>query len=324
MANRKIVPQPYPRDKRGLLDSTRLQVHQREISSETLSRIVEEAIDYADAKASQDLFGTPHQKGKSAATASMRRQGRELLNYFRKYCVDPAQTALDCAGRHFEEIAKEQAFNRLVQKKRMNSGWRYQYIAKDTARQTGRFEAVSDIGGRESDFTAVISVNETSEYLAIYVSVKNRANTMGGQDWPKAIKALEQVAIDDRNRAGAYICVWGIAIERGDRIMKAVAGGNTPHSVNTEVWMADFFWPFFSGLTFDAIARSVLTVLKRRRSRTKTTRNLVPKEVLRGFGEACREYGIVDEKGLFSDELNLVDFLCGKVKRKSNRMTNRN
>ena len=44
--------------------------------------------------------------------------------------------------------------------------------------------------------------------------IKNRANTMGGQDWPKAIASLEKEAELDKNRVGDYICVFGISIEK--------------------------------------------------------------------------------------------------------------
>jgi hypothetical protein len=97
----------------------------------------------------------------------------------------------------------------------MNSGWRYQYIAKDCAVRSRRFITVSDIGASEADFNATMNIVDSKKALNIYVSIKNRANTMGGQDWPKAISALESVARSDKNRSGPYICVFGIAIDKG-------------------------------------------------------------------------------------------------------------
>lgn len=69
-----------------------------------------------------------------------------LFKYFVKYYGDPAATAYDCVGIHYSEVAQEQFRNRTIQKERMNSGWRYQFIARDCAIQSGRFKAISDIG----------------------------------------------------------------------------------------------------------------------------------------------------------------------------------
>jgi hypothetical protein len=69
---------------------------------------------------------------------------------------------------------------------------------------------------------------------------------MGGQDWPKAIQALENVAKNDRNRTGPYCCIFGIAIDRGSRYIKREKKTGRAYSENTEVWLSDFFWPFFS------------------------------------------------------------------------------
>ena len=71
----------------------------------------------------------------------------------------------------------------------MNSGWRYQYIAKDCAVRSRRFITVSDIGASEADFYATMNIVDSNKTLNIYVSIKNRANTMGGQDWPKRLRA---------------------------------------------------------------------------------------------------------------------------------------
>jgi hypothetical protein len=107
---------------------------------------------------------------------------------------------------------------------------------------------VSDLNAIEADFNAIIKYKHTNDKLSIYVSVKNRSNTMGGQDWPKAIIALENAALSDKNRDGYYICVFGIAMEKRLRNIKAGRHNKTPYSTNTEVWNSDFFWPFFASL----------------------------------------------------------------------------
>jgi hypothetical protein len=134
---------------------------------------------------------------------------------------DPASTAHQIYNKHYRVVGIEQFRNRTLQKERMNSGWRYQYLSVDCARESGRFVSVSDIGAAEGDFNAIIEFTDpTLQPLRLYVSVKNRSNTMGGQDWPKAIHALESVAIADKNATGPYCCVFGIAMERGQRNIK--------------------------------------------------------------------------------------------------------
>lgn len=310
----RLIPQKYPRDSKGLLDISRLASHKKSLNKSDLRRIVEAAIKYADSKASEDVFravaaSSSEKRGRTAGAS-----GSELLRHFQKYCIDPAQTALDTHGQHYSKVAVELAKNRLTQVMRMNVGWRYQYIAKDTASRTGRFIHISDLGGQESDFNAVTAMDD-GDRLAIYVSVKNRTSTMGGQDWPKAISALENIALEDRNRAGAYICVFGLAIEKGQRNIKKSNKSKQPYSMNTEHWMADFFWPFFSNKSFDEIAKAVFIVLKSKNRKAKDKDEFVPKDVIDSFGAECSKYGLVNVDGIFHDEDRLVEFLCGKVRK---------
>lgn len=310
----RLIPQKYPRDSEGLLDISKLASHRKSLTKSSLKKIVEAAIKYADSKASEDVFRAVAEPSSENRRRTAGASGSELLRHFQKYCIDPAQTALDTHGLHYSEVAVELAKNRLIQVMRMNVGWRYQYIAKDTASRTGRFLHISDLGGQESDFNAVTVMNN-GDQLAIYVSVKNRTSTMGGQDWPKAIAALEKIAVEDRNRGGAYICVFGMAIEKGQRNIKKSNKSKQPHSMNTEHWMADFFWPFFSNKSFDEIAKAVLIVLKSKNRKAKDKDDFVPKDVIDSFGAECRKYGLVNENGVFHDEIGLVEFLCGKVKK---------
>jgi hypothetical protein len=126
---------------------------------------------------------------------------------------------------------------------------------------------ISDIGAAEADFNATIDVIGSKDTLSIYVSIKNRINTMGGQNWPKAIHALEDVARTDKNRTGPYICVFGIVIEKGQRSIKRNAKSKAAYSVNTEVWLSDFFWPFFANYSYSEIAKAVLDLIFHSNSR---------------------------------------------------------
>ncbi len=134
---------------------------------------------------------------------------------------------------------------------------------------------------------------------------------MGGQDWPKAIAALETVARSDKNRSGPYICVFGIAIDKGQRVIRRSGATKAPYSVNTEMWLSDFFWPFFADYTYAEIAKAVFEVLIE--AGPKEQQQLatpIPDELIDSFGEACRERGLLDDEGRFDDALKLIDVFC--------------
>ena len=280
--------QPYPRIQDesnkllGFLDTAELNEHKRKISERVLKRIIAKAIDEASRKSSRSLLNLADTDDLTMQQAKFQKVGHDLFGYFKKYYGDPASTAHDCHNQHYRDIAREQFRNNTIQKERMNSGWRYQFIAKDAANRTGRVISVSDIGTAEADFNATVGYKNKAGQLNIYVSVKNRGNTLGGQDWPNSIQALEEVASRDRNRSGPYICVFGIAMDRGQRTVKKDAKRKVPYSVNTEIWYSDFFWPFFSNIEYEEIIKAVLDVLIEH-GRNTTFDTDIPADVLEGL-----------------------------------------
>lgn len=319
--SKSIRPQSYPRIKdekskyHGFLDISVFVEPSEKIPLSALKKAIIEAISYAQKKSSREILSIDTNLPEDELKRIYMRKGAELFHYFVKYCGDPASTAYDCLNKSYKQIAKENFRNRTIQKERMNSGWRYQHIAKDTAKISKRFDIVSDLNSIEADFNAVIRQKETNEKLNIYVSVKNRSNTMGGQDWPKAIAALENAAISDKNRDGDYICVFGIAMEKGQRAIKARQGTKTPYSANTEVWYSDFFWPFFSTYSYDEIAKAVLDVLIEN-GHLSSLDVEIPDDLIESFGECCRRQHLLDENGNFNDAHRLVDLFCGKLNEK--------
>jgi hypothetical protein len=305
------MPQDYPRTEKGLLDEARLRPHTHKIPFDELKGIIRTAIASAARKSRREILELPEGLSDDERNKIYRQKGKELFAYFKKYYGDPAATAYDCLGKHYREIAIEQFRNQTLQKQRMNSGWRYQYIAKDCAVRSRRFVTVSDIGAMEADFNATMNIIDSAQELNIYISIKNRSNTMGGQDWPKAIAALEVVARTDKNRSGPYICVFGIAIDKGQRQIRRAGKTKTPHSVNTEVWLSDFFWPFFSNYTYAEIAKAVFEVLmETSRKGQEQLVTLIPDELINSFGDECRGRDLLDAEGKFNDPLKLIDVFC--------------
>lgn len=305
------VPQSYPRDEKGFLDITKYPSHTYKIAPAELKKIIKEAIVWAGKKSSRAILEIPDDTSEEERIRIYRQKGKDLFSYFRKYYGDPATSAYDCMSKHFSDVAKDQFRNQTLQKERMNSGWRYQYIAKDCAVTSRRFNTVSDIGAAEADFNVTIKRNDTGEILSIYISIKNRSNTMGGQDWPKAIYALEDVARTDKNRAGPYLCVFGIVIEKGQRVIRKNGKTKNPYSINTEVWGSDFFWPFFSNFSYSEIAKAVLEVLMEEGKKVKLVETVyMPDELIEAFGTECQKFGLLDSAGKFNNPIKLVDLFC--------------
>lgn len=317
---KSIPPQPYPRipdeeDKfHGFLDEPALAEHSGRIDEQQVKAIITQAIRQANAKSGRQILNVPPDAAEEEVKKIYEREGKKLFDYFLKYYGDPASTAFECEGLHYSDVAREQFRNRTLQKQRMNSGWRYQFIAKDCAITSGRFVSVSDIGASEADFNAVAKFKDNNlPPLNIYVSVKNRSNTMGGQDWPKAISALEQMAAHDKNRYGPFICVFGIVMERGTRTIRKENKTGRAYSVNTEIWFSDFFWPFFSNYTYSEMMQLVLDVLKEQKKEQRITPELfIPKELIESFGISCQKFELLDDEGYFNDPDRLLDLFCNK------------
>jgi len=315
----RISPQNYPRiaDSNNpyyaCLDDSELVCHLNKITGSEMNKFIIDAIKNAETKSGREILHIPEGTDEIRISKIYNLEGKTLFKYFRDYCGDPAATAHQLFNEHYSDVGIEQFRLRTLQKERMNSGWRYQFLAFDCARSSGRFRQVSDIGTAEADFNAVIDFNnQTLDPLSLYVSIKNRTNTLGGQDWPKAIQALEQVAITDRNRHGPYLCVFGMAMGQGrkNRSIKTNSKTHQPYSVNTEVWMANYFWPFFANFTYEEIMSLMLEVLLETKKDELPGKIEVPPELLTAFGDCCKEQDLINDEGRFNNPKKLVAFFC--------------
>ena len=320
------IAQHYPKiQQSGLLDDSQLTPHNDRISEKELEKIINDAIEYASEKTSRTILNISADATADEIQKTYEKEGKELFEYFLKYCGDPPSTAMACRGKNYIEVGREWFRNRTLQKERMNAGWRYQYIAQKVASKSPRFHNVSDLGLKEADFNATVDVKQGFgiSSLNIYVSVKNRVNTVGGQDWPKAIHALEEVAKRDKNssKGSAYLCVFGIAIEKGERFIKTIEKTGMPHSPNTEVWKSNFFWPFFTNYSYEEINQAILKVLDQTES-IEESKVEIPDELIESFGQSCRDQSLLDDGGCFKDPVRMVSVMCTKkirVPKKNNR-----
>lgn len=314
----KITPQQYPRiddpksKEHGLIDVTTLSPHTGKIAYEVMEQMVRKAIRQANQKSSREILSISDDATEAEKQDIYEKTGKKLFSYFKRYCGDPASTAHQVHTKDYRVVGQEQFRNWMVQKGRMNSGWRYQFLLFDCTVASGRFRSVSDLGTAEADFNAVIEFTDShTKPLSLYVSVKNRRNTMGGQDWPKAIQALETMANTDKNRVGPYCCVFAITMDKGQRHMKVEQRTKRPYSHNTEVWLSDFLWPFFANHTYEEIMTLVLDVLIEMQAQVDLSSEIeIPEAVLESFGAACRQEGLLDEDGVFHDPHKLVRFFC--------------
>jgi hypothetical protein len=100
-------------------------------------------------------------------------------------------------------------------------------------------------------------------------------------------------------------------MDRGFRRILREQKTKNPHSVNTEVWLSDFFWPFFANYSYEEIMNAVLDVLIESQAEEELpTQVEIPDVLLDAFGEACIEAKLVDELGKFNDPHKLVQFFC--------------
>ena len=317
--------QPYPRlsnvsrKQDGLLDDSRLAVHVNAIDEGELKAVILAAIHEANLKSGREILQISESATSQELAVIYRNKGKELFDYFRNYIPDPASVSFQLAGKNARDVGKEHFRLKAIQMGRMNSGWRYQIIATDCASKTGRFTSVSDLGLAEADFNAVVPITETNRVsLNIYVSVKNRANTIGGPDWPGAIAKLEKIAMTDKNKRGPYLCVFAFVMERGTRSIKRDKDG-TLRSPNTELWSSDFFWPFFTNLSYEEIMQAVLDALLSDPTLEQITPE-APDELLDIFEEYCRAYDLLDDDGNFADAKKLVKFFCIRDNRRLPRV----
>ena len=200
---RGMTAQDYPRIHEpnklaGFLDEGKLVPHPGKISEAKLREIIERSVEYANRKSSREILDIPDKASDAEVSRIYAREGAALLRYFRKYCGDPASTAHECYDRHYSVIAKEQFHNRLLQKERLNAGWRYQRIALQCA------QAYEDIMLAVSDFFAEKGLK--TENRTISVPTPQCLIDSFGEECRKAGLVDEEGNFHDRRKLVSFFC----------------------------------------------------------------------------------------------------------------------
>lgn len=119
---------------------------------------------------------------------------------------------------------------------------------------------------------------------------------------------MEAVANTDKNRTGPYICIFGIAMDHGLRTIKNEQRTGEPYSTNTEVWLSDFFWPFFTNYSYMEVIQAVVATLESidRKGIAKVDYSTIPETLLNSFGGTCKDFKLLDDNGNFNDAHRLA------------------
>lgn len=140
----QVTVQNYPRIEdparkdNGLLNDAELSQHKKRVSPDELPGLVLVAIENANRKSSRAMLSVPSNATETETTEIYYKIGNDLFKYFQQYSSDPASTAFQLFGQNCREVGVQQFRNKALQKERMNSGWRYQYLAIDCAQKTER------------------------------------------------------------------------------------------------------------------------------------------------------------------------------------------
>jgi len=99
-------------------------------------------------------------------------------------------------------------------------------------------------------------------------------------------------------------------MDRGRRQIRRDNQGRE-HSPNTEVWLSDYFWPFFTNYSYEEIMLLVLEVLEgEANNEDLPTQVEVPEGVLQAFGQACSTASLIDENGIFVSARQIIRYIC--------------
>ncbi len=162
MAGKSInISQQYPRISdpkradRNCLDDSALVPHQNKIPVEKLKKLIVAAVRDAEKKSGREALAVPIEATEKELEKFYQKEGKKLFDYWKKYVSDPAATAHQMHTKNYRAVGVELFRNRALQKGRMNSGWRHQFLVVSAARETKRFKSISDIEFFDSDIDEI-------------------------------------------------------------------------------------------------------------------------------------------------------------------------
>jgi hypothetical protein len=236
--------QDYPRTKDYLAKDELFPIPNPPLSL----KAVDEAVEIAFSRCLKN------KKGDERYVVSSTKELVDLcLNHLKKRS-DPALSPFFFSQIKADEVFDMDAVAHEMQRQRMKIGNFYQYLLIELMRSTKKAGTsnIKDVfdGLREGDALADIVTPTFTKGLRLYISVKKSVDTVGGQDFEGAVKRLEAIAKADKNLTSPYLCVIAIATgSKGEGRSVRCKQGGMPYSMNCEVWMPDFIYPYITGLT---------------------------------------------------------------------------
>lgn len=295
------VVQSYPRVKiplhkdEGLLDIECLKPLDAKIDPEIMPGLIKKAIEYAAQKTKKEAVDIPDGADAETIKSLYAKAGKSLFDYFRR--PDPVYMASSLVGRHYSEVAEEFFYKRNTHLTSMNAGWRYQYLLVECAHKSGRFKSVSDLSTGDSDVNVIAETADGQDTVAIYITMKNRSDTISGGSGKAYLKGFEKSARDDKNRTAPYCCVIAYGMQTMQR------RGRKKDFGNFEVWPSNFLWPFVSGYSYGEIVKMII-----KSSPDADELPSLPDEIIEAFKQQCLKNKLINDEGVFPDQDAIINF----------------
>ena len=297
----KSLYQSYPRIssaaskfEAGYIDTSQLCDIKNKISQNEFLNLINISIDKARNKVDEKIINIPEGISKLEEKKIYDKAAKDLINYIKK--TDPANAVSQLLNKNLVDVAQEFQVKKDAKTYEMFSGWRNQFLLFECAKKIGRFETVGDV---DTSFDIVATIKSLSgEVITLYISLKNRKDTMSGSSVRGVLSKLEDNAKNDKNRDGLYCIIIGCAIDT-----TRYRSGSS-YSQNLEFWPAKLLWEFFSGFTFPHVMNSISQQQNSRKQ------NKLADELKLSLIKECKKLELINEQNIFHDRKRIIEIFC--------------
>ena len=311
------MPQDYPRTEEGLLDESRLAAHTGKIPFDELKAIIRDAIVSAARKSRREILELPDGLSEEEKTKIYGKKGKRAVRLFPPLLRRPGGDGLrlprqalprDRAGAVPQSDAPEAADEFRLALSVHRQGLRGALAA---LRDGVRHRRLGSRLQRDDEHRRTWPRRSTSTCRSR--TARTRWAARIGRRRSRRSKTSR---VPTRTAPARIICVFGIAIDKGQRQIRRIGKTKAPYSVNTEVWLSDFFWPFFANYTYAEIAKAVFEVLMETgRQGQQPLATLIPDELIDSFGDGMpRRAACSTRRGGSMMRSRLIDVFCNNTR----------